>query len=124
MNHLVLDRDAKFAASFRSILESAGVECLRLPPRSPNLNSFAERFVRSIKEECLDNLIRFGEASLQRAVAQFVDHYHGKRTHQGKGNVILFPVHPREDEDTPRAGPVLCNERLGGLLKFYCRNAA
>jgi len=124
MKYLVLDRDAKFAASFRSILESAGVECLRLPPRSPNLNSFAERFVRSIKEECLDNLILFGEASLQRAVAQFVEHYHGERPHQGKGNIILFPAHPRDGADAPRAGPVLCNERLGGLLKFYYRNAA
>jgi hypothetical protein len=124
MNHLVLDRDAKFAASFRSILESAGVECLRPPPRSPNFNSFAERFVRCIKEECLDNLVLFGEASLQRAVAQFVEHYHGERTHQGKGNVILFPVHPCDYADTPRAGPVLCSERLGGLLKFYYRNVA
>jgi transposase InsO family protein len=124
MKHLVLDRDTKFAASFRSILESAGVECLRLPPRSPNLNSFAERFVRSIKEECLDNLILFGEASLQRAVTEFVEHYHGERTHQGKGNIILFPAHPREGPDTPRAGPVLCNERLGVLLKYYYRNAA
>jgi hypothetical protein len=124
MKYLTLDRDAKFAESFRGTLESAGMECLRLPPRSPNLNSFAERFVRSIKEECLDHLILFGEASLQRAVTQFVEHYHGERPHQGKGNVILFPTRPREDDDPARAGPVLCNERLGGLLKFYYRNAA
>ena len=124
MKYLVLDRDAKYAASFRGILESSGTECLRLPPRSPNLNAFAERFVRSIKEECLDNLILFGEASLQRAVAQFIEHYHGERSHQGKGNVILFPTRPREDADPARAGPVSCNQRLGGLLKFYYRNAA
>jgi putative transposase len=94
MKYLILDRDAKYAESFRGILEAAGVECLRLPPRSPNLNAFAERFVRSIKEECLDQLIFFGEPSLQRAVSQFVEHYHGERPHQSKGNVILFPARP------------------------------
>jgi transposase InsO family protein len=114
-------RDGKFAESFRAILRSAGVEPLRLPPRTPNLNAFAERFVRSIKEECLDHLILFGEASLQRACDQFVEHYHQERPHQGKDNVILFPVNTTSDP--PRAGPVHCNRRLGGLLKFYYRKA-
>ena len=79
---------------------------------------------RKIKEKCLDKLVLFGEASLQRAVTQFVQHYHAERPHQGMGNVILFPVRPHEDADPPRAGPVLCDERLGGLPKFYYQNAA
>jgi hypothetical protein len=95
------------------------------PPKSPNLNAFAERFVRSIKEECLDNLILFGEASLQRALDNYVDHFHHERPHQGKDNVILFPTDPGESDSNPtRAGPIFCKHRLGGLLKFYHRKAA
>jgi putative transposase len=122
MKYLILDRDGKFAPSFRATIESAGVELLRLPPRSPNLNAFAERFVRSIKEECLDQLILFGEPSLQRALDNFVEHYHGERPHQGKDNIILFPA-TTTDSNPSRAGPVECNRRLGGLLKFYYRKA-
>jgi transposase InsO family protein len=122
MKYLILDRDGKYADSFRQILKAAGVEPLRLPVRSPNLNAFAERFVRSIKEECLDRLILFGQASLQRALDNYVEHYHHERPHQGKDNLILFPRHTVSDP--PRAGPVLCNRRLGGLLKFYYRTAA
>src|SRR5579862_8333695 len=125
MKYLICDRDGKFAPSFRNLIESAGIEILRLPPRSPNLNAFAERFVRSIKEECLDPLILFGEASLQRALDQYIQHYHHERPHQGKENVILFPNSEADNNSNPsRAGPVLCNRRLGGLLKFYYRKAA
>jgi hypothetical protein len=125
IKYLVLDRDSKFTESFREILKSAGVEPLRLPPRTPNLNAFAERFVRSIKQECLDHLILFGEASLQRALDNFIDHYHHERPHQGKDNLILFPTTPAHcDSNPPRAGPVVCNQRFGGLLKFYHRKAA
>jgi transposase InsO family protein len=123
MRYLILDRDSKFAESFRTILQSAGVEPLRLPPRTPNLNAFAERFVRSIKRECLDRLILFGEPSLQRAIDSFIEHYHHERPHQGKDNVILFPSITTTDAN-PRAGPVQRKQRLGGLLKFYCRKAA
>jgi putative transposase len=120
MKHLILDHDGKFAPSFRDILTSAGVQCLRLPPRSPNLNAFAERFVRSIKEECLDHLILFGEPALQRALENFVEHYHGERPHQGKGNVILCPT-TTTDANPPRAGPVQCKDRLGGLSSSITR---
>jgi len=123
MKYLILDRDSKHAPSFRHIIESAGVECLRLPPRSPNLNAYAERFVRSIKEECLDRLILFGEGSLQWTIDQYVEHYHEERPHQGKGNVILVPAETTDSAPT-RAGPVSCRQRLGGLLKFYHRAAA
>jgi hypothetical protein len=124
MKYVILDRDSKHCESFRAILESAGIECLRLPPRSPNLNAYAERFVRSIKEECLDKLILFGEGSLKRAIDNYIEHYHAERPHQGKGNVILFPSNPAADSNPARAGPVSCRRRLGGLLKFYHRAAA
>ena len=93
---------------------------MRLPPKSPNLNAFAERFVRSIKESCLNRLILVGEGSLRRAVREFVAHYHHERNHQGLGNVLIFPrsVQTRGDD------AIVCRERLGGLLKYYHRPAA
>jgi putative transposase len=92
-----------------------------LPPRPPNLNAYAERWVRSVKEECLTRLILFGEAALCRALHEYVEHYHHERNHQGKGNVLLFPA---VSQDFERAGPMRCRERLGGLLKYYEREAA
>ena len=92
---------------------------MKLPPRSPNLNAFAERWVRSVKEECLSKLILFGEMSLARALAEFVAHYHLERNHQGKGNVLLFPTQLPKT----RRRNVRCRERLGGLLRYYCRAA-
>ena len=73
------------------MLRSSGIQPLALPPRSPNLNAFAERWVRSIKQECLSKVILFGEASLRRALSEFIDHHHSERNHQGKGNLLLFP---------------------------------
>src|ERR1700752_4227288 len=73
------DRDTKFCSSFRTMLKSSGVQPILLPPRSPNLNAFAERWVRSIKEECLSKLILFGERALQRAVTEFIEHFHTER---------------------------------------------
>ena len=85
------DRDTKFCASFRELIESGSVRTIRLPGRSPNLNSFAERRVRSVKEECLSKLILFWERSLRRALQQYVEHYNEERNRQGKENLILFP---------------------------------
>jgi putative transposase len=98
------------------------VKSLRLPPRSPNLNAFAERRVRSVKEGCLSKLILFGEASLRRALTQFQERYHTERNHQGKGDVLLF----RHGEELPQSrGPSIeCSERLGGLRKYYRLRAA
>ena len=90
--YVLHDRDTKFSASFRQTLTAAGVEPLKLPPRSPNPNAFAERWVRSVKHECLGKLILFGEGSLKRALNEFLEHYHAERPHQGKDNVILFPT--------------------------------
>ena len=114
------DRDAKFCARIPIYPSDGGVEPLRLPPSSPDLNAFAERWVRSVKEECLSRLILFGEGSLRRALNEYLTHFHAERPHQGKGNVLLFP------EPTERGSPgdrVECRQRLGGLLRYYARAA-
>jgi putative transposase len=119
--YLLHDRDAKFCQSFRELIKRGSVNPLRLPARSPNLNAYAERWVRSVKEECLSRLILFGESSLRRALQQYIVHYHEERNHQGKNNRILFPLWP---EARRNIGAVRCRERLGGLLKYYEREAA
>jgi hypothetical protein len=120
--YLLHDRDAKFSDSFRDTVKAGGVKPLKLPARSPNLNSFAERWVRSVKEECLSKLVLFGEGSLRRAVGEYVTHFLEERNHQGKGNVLLFPR--KEEIIGSSTGRVRCKERLGGLLKYYHREAA
>jgi transposase InsO family protein len=119
--YLIHDRDGKYCPAFQQVIDAAGVKRVPLPPRSPNLNAYAERWVRSIKEECLSRLILFGEASLHHALTQYVAHFHHERNHQGKGNALLFPT---VSQDAERQGPVQCRERLGGLLKYYARKAA
>jgi putative transposase len=118
---LLHDRDSKYGLAFRDVLKSAGVECLPLPPRSPDLNAFAERWVLSVKDECLHRLILFGERSLRKAVDEYIAHHQHDRSHQGLANAIPFPR--PEDRVGSRDGPILCRERLGGLLKFYHRKA-
>ncbi|MBI3329454.1 MAG: helix-turn-helix domain-containing protein [Nitrospinae bacterium] len=119
--YLLHDRDTKFCAAFQQIIDDAGVERVVLPPRSPNLNAYAERWVRSVKEECLAQLILFGEGSLRHALTQYVAHFHHERNHQGKGNVLLFPL---SGQGPKGEGLLQCRERLGGLLKYYDRDAA
>ena len=119
-SHLIMDRDGKFTAEFREILKTAGVESVRLPPQSPNLNSYAERWVRSIKSECLEKMIFFGEKMFRHAVTNFVAHYHSERCHQGLGNRIIAP----EPSVGKIEGEIVCRKRLGGLLKYYYRRAA
>jgi len=119
--YLIHDRDQKFCPAYNQLLDDAGVKRLPLPPRSPNLNSIAERFVRSVKEEALSRFILFGENSLRHVLTEYLAHYHAERPHQGKGNVILFPG-PRPDNAAE--GPIACRERLGGTLKYYERKAA
>ena len=120
--YLLHDRDTKFCASFRELIESGSVKTIRLPARSPNLNSFAERWVKSVKQECLSRLILFGEGSLRRALQQYVGQYHEERNHQGKENLILFPLETEGARN--RSGALRRRERLGGLLKYYEREAA
>jgi putative transposase len=118
--YLIHDRDPLFTAEFLAMLADAGVKSVKLPPRSPNLNAYAERFVRSIKESCLDRMILFGEASLRRAAHEFVAHYLTERNHQGLGNRLIMP----DLQDLENSGAVQCRERLGGLLNYYHRAAA
>ncbi len=118
LRYLIHDRDGKYCPAFDRTIESVGVKTVKLPARSPNLNCFAERWVKSVKEECLSRLILFGEESLRRTLAQYLDHHHVERPHQGKGNVILFP-----SEADDAGGPIRCRDRLGGLLKYYHREA-
>jgi len=119
--YLIHDRDGKYCPAFQQIIDDAGIERVPLPPRSPNLNAYAERWIRSVKEECLARVILFGEASLRHVLNEYVDHYHQERNHQGKGNVLLLPsFSPASGDD----GPMQCRERLGGLLKYYERKAA
>jgi transposase InsO family protein len=119
--YLIHDRDQKFCPAYNQLLDDAGVKRLPLPPRSPDLNAIAERFVRSVKEEALSRFILFGEKSLRYVLTEFLAHYHAERPHQGKGNVILFPG-PRPEGAAD--GPIECRERLGGTLKYYERKAA
>jgi putative transposase len=118
--YLLLDRDTKYSDAFRGILVREGIEVIRLPPRSPNLNAFAERFVRSIKEECLNRMIFVGQASLRHAITQYLTHYHFERNHQGLENRLLKPCRTVGE---PHA-PVKRRERLGGMLSDYHREAA
>ena len=117
--HLITDRDPVFTADFRDFLSGAGVTPVRLPARSPNLNAYAERFVLSIKSECLGRLILLGEAHLRLAVREYVAHYNAERPHQGLDGRLLVPA-----ANENAAGPIECKERLGGLLRYYSRQAA
>jgi transposase InsO family protein len=118
--YLIHDRATVFSEPFRELLRSAQVEGLRRPARSPNLNAFAERFVRTIRKECLDRLVFFGEASLRSAVEEFVIHYNQERNHQSLGNTIIQP----ELAEFPSEGAICCRKRLGGLLRYYYRKTA
>ncbi|MEO7859051.1 MAG: integrase core domain-containing protein [Nitrospirales bacterium] len=118
--YLLHDRDAKYTESFRAMVRSGRVRPLTLPARSPNLNAYAERWVKSVKDKCLSKLIFVGEASLRRALRQYLAHYHEERNHQGKGTVLLVP----EPLETNHTKPIRCRERLGGLFHYYYRAAA
>jgi putative transposase len=117
---LLHDRDTKYTASFLAIIKSGGVKTLRLPARSPNLNAYSERWVRSAKEECLSKLVLLGECSLRQAMREYVVHYHAERNHQGKSHILLFP----QVTETLCEKAVECRQRLGGLLRYYHREAA
>ncbi len=118
--HLIHDRDPLFTRSFCEILNSSNVETVKLPSRSSNLNAYAERFVRSIKSECLAQIIPLGERHLRHAVQEYTEHYHVERNHQGLDNRLV--------EEPPGVvhmnSAVIRNERLGGVLNYYDRRAA
>ena len=117
---LIHDRDPLYTAEFLGILEGSGIQSVKLPPRSPNLNAYAERFVRTIKENCLEQMIFFGEECLRNAIREFIAHYHGERNHQGLGNRLITPV----EVIGAKTGSVRRRQRLGGMLNYYYRGAA
>ncbi len=118
--YLLHDRDTKFTRAFDTLLKDSGIEPLLLPPRSPNLNAYCERFVRSIKEEALQQMLLLGEGSLHVVLSQYLEHYHQERNHQGLGNRLIAT----ELDWGRHRGPVGRRERLGGLLSYYYREAA
>ena len=117
---LIIDRDTKYCSAFRQLLEQSGTAVIRLPPRSPNLNAYAERFVGSIKAECVNRLIFVCEASLRRALREFTAHYHLERNHQGRRNRLLIEA----ANDCNYNGHIERKTRLGGSLSYYYRTAA
>ena len=117
--YLVHDRDPLYMKDFLAILAGSGIESVKLPPRSPNLNAFAERFVRTIKEGCLEKMIFFGEDSLRNAIREFVAHYHLERNHQGLDNRLIIP----QETAAATNGTVRKRQRIGGMLNYYYRAA-
>ena len=122
--YLIHDRDPLFTEAFQAILHAAGIECLKLPPQSPNLNAIAERFVLSVKSECLDKLVPLGERHLRLAISEFIDHYHLERNHQGLDNRLIATIATSANDNADPAPPIARRERLGGLLSYYYRAAA
>jgi putative transposase len=118
--YLLHDRDTKFTAAFDALLKAGGVKPPRLPPRSPNLHAYCERFIRSIKEEALGHMVMLGEPALSSVLHQYLTHYHAERNHQGLANQLIAA----EPGLGSHSGPVRCRERLGGLLRYYYRDAA
>jgi putative transposase len=117
--YLIHDRDPLFTAEFEQLLASMGVKSVKLPRQSPNLNAHAERFVRTIKESCLERLVLFGERSLRTAVREFTQHYLRERHHQGLGNRLILADNCGE----ARRSRIQRRQRLGGLLNYYSRAA-
>ena len=114
--YLIHDRDPLFTKEFKEILKAGGITCKKTSVASPNMSPFVERFVRSIKSECINKMLIFGERHLRYVVSEYISHYHTERPHQGIGNNIITPL-PQGD------GEIVCHERLGGLLKSYRRAA-
>src|SRR5438093_10573617 len=118
--YLIHDRDPLYTQEFLSMLAEVGIESVKLSPRSPNLNAYAERFVKTIKESCLERMIPFGETSLRKAIAEFVAHFHLERNHQGLGNRLIVPIEATGET----AETVQRRQPLGGMLNYYYREAA
>ena len=116
--HLIIDRDTKFTEAFKNLLKNFGVDSVLCPVRAPKCNAYAERFVRSIKYECLNRIIPFGEGHLNLAIRNYIEHYNAERNHQGIENQLIKP------EVLSREGEVKSKNRLGGMLTYYFRDAA
>ncbi len=125
--HLIHDADPLFTADFKAILRpkdyegAEGVTCVKIPPRSPNCNPHAERFVKTIKYECLRHFAFFGQRHLRYVISEYMAHYHHERFHQGIGGSLIEPI---ASNGNAANGEIRCRSRLGGLLNFYYREAA
>jgi hypothetical protein len=118
--YLIHDRDPLFSQAFRNVMALGHVKTVKLPARSPNLNAFAERFVGSIKRECVDHIVLLGERHLRIAVREYMAHCHGERNHQGVGKQLLTPL-----AASPAHGRrIVRHQRFGGMLNYYHREAA
>ena len=121
--YLIHDRDSLFTEAFEAILRERGVKCVRIPAQSPNCNPHAERFVETIKYECLNHLVLFGERHLRYVIKEFMAHYHRERFHQGLGGQLVErPLGATSEEEA--SGKVARRSWLGGMLNFYYREAA
>jgi transposase len=121
--YLIHDRDPLFTEAFEAILAERGVKCVRIPARSPNCNPHAERFVKTVRDECMNHLVLFGERHLRHVIKEFMAHYHRERFHQGLGGQLIEAQTSSANERMAR-GKVVRRSRLGGMLNFYCRQAA
>ena len=121
--HLIHDRDPLYTKAWTALLESSGVKSVPIPARSPNCTPHAERFVKTVRTECLDQFLVFGERHLRHLLNEFVTHYHTERYHQGIGGQLIRP-RPSPSNDTSRLATIQCRSRLGGLLNFYHCEAA
>ncbi len=119
-HYLIHDRDPLFTEAFKELLGSSGVQMVKFPARSPDPNAYAERFVRSIKSECLAQIAPLGERHLRTAVKEYTRHYHFERNHQGLNNELI----EEPSDELHVNGAVECRERLGGVLRYYYRRAA
>jgi len=121
--HLIHDRDPLFTKAWVALLQSGGVKSVRIPASSPNCSPYAERFVRTVRTECLDHFVIFGEGHLRLLLREFIARYLTERFHQGLGGQLIVPRQVSEN-DNSAAGVIRCRSRLGGLLKYYGREAA
>jgi hypothetical protein len=116
-NHLIVDRDTSFRTMRDYLSQNTDTEVVLLPPKSRNLNAYMERWFRSLKSESLNRIIFFGKRSLERAVAEYAEHYQSERNHQGLQNSLIEPDQTTGTDN----GTIDCRERLGGMLKYYHR---
>ncbi len=118
MCYLIHDRDTEFTRAFETVFQTEGIESVRTPFRTPQANAFAERWVRSVREECLDQLLIINQRHLKRVLTEYIDYYNHSRPHQGLAQNI--PIASEFSQD----GPIHCREVLGGVLRDYYRKAA
>ena len=117
--YLIRDRDSKFVPAFDAVFQSEGVEIVRTPYRAPNANAVAERWIRSVRQECLNHVLIVSEAHLRRVLDSYVGFYNQDRPHQGLDQHTPVTARPPAN-----AGPIRCRPLLGGLLRSYDREAA